>query len=85
MIAKRIAGANRLFGPPPGHEQTCSHLAVRIDGDLFQSAWEPTPAELAILNAGGHVILSVKGWQAMVRLHVEPLQAECAVNPEGEA
>ena len=36
-----------------------------------QSAWEPTPRELAILNAGGSVILSIIGGQPPVMLGAE--------------
>jgi hypothetical protein len=45
---------------------------VRIEGIAFSSAWEPTPAELAILKAGGHVVLTVFGGQPPVMLTVEP-------------
>jgi hypothetical protein len=85
MIAKRIAGANRTFGAPEGMEAICAPLAVRVTDDLFESAWEPTPKELAILNAGGHVVLAVKGWQPMVRVDVEPLQQQFAPAEEGGA
>ena len=31
-----------------------------------ESAWEPTPDELALLNAGGTVVLRIIGWQPPV-------------------
>lgn len=40
------------------------------------SAWEPTPAELEMLNAGGSVVLRVVGWQVPVALYVEPSQQD---------
>lgn len=54
--------------PPPG-------AGVGRPGDGMvqcQSAWEPTPEELALLNAGGSVVLTVYGGQPPVRLEVEP-------------
>lgn len=69
MIPARISGATRWLGAPPGWTPDtsgpCGHLAVRdgIAGDLpvMESAWEPTPDELAALNAGGKVYLRIIG------------------------
>lgn len=81
MIAKRIAGANAYPGAPAGWKPetdgSCGHLAVRVvtEGDLIkhcESAWEPTPKELEMLNAGGQLVLRVVGWQVPVALYVEP-------------
>lgn len=80
MISKRIAGANAYPGAPlgwrPETDGHCSHLAVRVTkrGDQIQycqSAWEPTPAELQMLNRGGQIVLTVVGWQVPVALSVE--------------
>lgn len=81
MIAKRIAGANAYPGAPEGWEPerdgTCGRLAIRVTRDAAgnakycQSAWEPTPAELQMLNAGGQIVLTVVGWQVPVALSVE--------------
>ena len=85
MIPKRIRGANAYPGAPVGWDPeangVCGHLAVRVtrysDGiEHCESAWEPTPAELAALNAGASVILRVVGWQVPVALYVEPAPAE---------
>lgn len=86
MIPKRIAGHNAYPGAPQGWnpevDGECGHLAVRVTksgGDQIaycESAWEPTPAELAMLNAGGQIILRVVGWQVPVALYVEPLAQE---------
>jgi hypothetical protein len=70
MIPKRIAGATRYLGAPKGWEPDmdgpCCHLAVQdaeLDGGtpVMVSAWEPTPRELAALNAGNPVYLQVVG------------------------
>jgi hypothetical protein len=76
MIAKRIVGATHNLGAPKGWDSEkdgdCHHLAVRLVGEnIFESAWEPTPDELAALNAGGTVILSIVGGQPPVMLSVE--------------
>lgn len=82
MIPKRIAGATRYLGAPAGWEPEkdgdCSHLAiadVRLDGgqNVMASAWEPTPSELAALNAGGTVRLYIWGvGHPPVAIGVEP-------------
>lgn len=85
MIPKRIAGSNANPGAPagwdPSKDGSCSHLAVRVVFEDLgggkrravscESAWEPTPKELEMLNRGGHVILKVMGWQVPVMLTVE--------------
>ncbi len=84
MIPKRIRGTTRVLGQPKDWDESkdgkCAGLAVRIEprGDGVQcvSAWEPTPTELQILNAGGHVILTVVGGQPPVNLSVEALSIE---------
>jgi hypothetical protein len=74
MEALKISGATHFFGPPAGwqdtDERTCGYLHVRIDGNSCQSAWRPTPDELAALNAGGSVILEIIGVQPPVALWV---------------
>jgi hypothetical protein len=76
MIPKRIAGTTHYLGAPKGWEPErdgdCSHLAVRQVGVCFESAWEPTPGELATLAAGGSIVLSCFGGQPPVNLRVEP-------------
>ena len=69
MIPARVEGCTRALGAPPGWTPEtsgdCGCLRIRdeMNGDLpvMVSAWEPTPAELAVLNAGGKVYLSVVG------------------------
>lgn len=69
MIAKRHPATTRWLGAPagwePGRDGHCAHLAVAdvetAAGPAMLSRWEPTPDELAMLNAGGAVELLVLG------------------------
>ena len=80
MIARRIAGATRRLGAPIGWDDErdgrCHALSIRDVAGACESAWEPTPAELDILNAGGSVILRVAGGQPPVLLYAEIANAE---------
>ncbi|HTN63079.1 MAG TPA: hypothetical protein VL147_16275 [Devosia sp.] len=53
-------------------------LPARFDADrgTYSTAWEPTPAELALLNAGGSVVLTVPGLHPPVSLHAEAFDGE---------
>lgn len=95
MITRRIRGANRWLGAPAGWDPQkdgdCGHLAIRTQGDpqrgngYCESAWEPTPAELALLNQGGSVVLRVMGWQPPVALYVEGTDEVARLEPVPEA
>lgn len=70
MLIARIEGATRNLGAPPGWERdkhgTCGGLPIRDElsaSDLpcMTSAWTPTPEELARLNAGASIHLTVLG------------------------
>lgn len=69
MLARRHPTTTRDLGAPPGWKPErhgrCAHLAIidaQLDGQpVMQSLWEPTPQELASLNAGGFVLLTVWG------------------------
>lgn len=72
MIPGRVERATRYLGAPPGWEPSkdgeCAHLAIRDEqfGSStgpwgMVSAWEPTPDELARLNAGAPVYLTIIG------------------------
>lgn len=82
MIPRRIANATHNLGAPKDWDQSkqgnCVQLWVRaIPATGFcESAWEPTPDELATLNAGGSVVLRVVGGQPPVALYVEPVAKE---------
>ena len=62
MLIARVMGFTRELGKSQGFRG----LPIRDDrledgSPVMISAWEPTPNELAILNAGGRVVLSVIG------------------------
>jgi hypothetical protein len=65
-----VLKAPKNWDPRPNGR--CVALAVRVEGIAFSSAWEPTPAELEVLKAGGNVLLTVFGGQPPVILAVEP-------------
>ncbi len=76
MIPKRISGATHYLGAPKNWDTekdgTCHGLAVRlVEDNVWQSAWEPTPAELEVLNSGALVILNIVGGQPPVSVTVE--------------
>jgi hypothetical protein len=78
MIPRRITGANVKFTPPgdwnEARDGKCANLMARVEGNSVATAWEPTPAELAMLNAGGAIVLKVYGGQPPICLTVEPLE-----------
>ena len=64
MIAGKIENHTAKFGPPKELDDTkCGTLFIRhelIDGlQWMRSAWYPTPAELAAINAGAPIILGI--------------------------
>jgi hypothetical protein len=72
MIPKHPENTTRLLGAPrnwnPARDGYCSHLAVvdmvdDLGKQVMVSVWEPTPGELAALNAGKHVHLEIVGTQ----------------------
>lgn len=71
MIPLRITGATHVMHAPPGNDDV-RDLHVRVEGGVYLSRWEPTPAELALLNAGGSVELAVLGGQPTVSIAVRP-------------
>ena len=81
MLRRVIKGFTHTFKPPPDMSaEKCSDLHVRAEMDdnnivVSQSAWEPTPDELNLLNAGGSIILHVWGGQPPVALTVEAQEA----------
>lgn len=70
MLVKRLPGSRVLGAPPDWNEKRdgwCGGLPVKdqpTDTGVNQmiSAWEPTPDELARLNAGAPVLLWVVGY-----------------------
>lgn len=68
MTPTVISGADVFYGAPaewdPARDGYCGVLPIRREVDAcsriwMASAWEPTPRELELLNAGGKVILRV--------------------------
>jgi hypothetical protein len=47
--------------PPPGQEETVQPLEVYFDGHAYLSMWLPTPEELAALNEGKAVAITLFG------------------------
>lgn len=75
MIAKRIEGATHNLGAPEGMEGQVRPLWVKFQREddqtiVVESAWEPTPRELELLNAGHSVVLRVVGGMPPVALYV---------------
>ena len=80
MIAKIIQGWNTVFKKPDDWDEEangkCIPIHARVDersdtDSIVQTAWEPTPEELRILNVGGVVVLSCIGGMPPVMLTVE--------------
>lgn len=82
MRPVNFAGVTRILGPPAnwdgGELGPCGELPVRQDGHVIESVWRPTPEELALLNRGGGVRLTVIGV-------AHPVVALDAVAPEAIA
>lgn len=74
-----IFGATNELGAPQNWNTEvhgpCAKLFVRIDGDVFQSAWKPSPQELQILNEGGAVVIGLVGAQLAMNVVVEPARS----------
>lgn len=63
MLPLRISNATRIIAETQDEYHA---LAIRDDvlpcgSPCMTSVWEPTPAELAMLNAGGAVVLRILG------------------------
>lgn len=54
-----FAGATDHFGPPPGLDEMVGYLHVFRNGRTVVSAWRPSPEELAKLNAGEAIFVSI--------------------------
>lgn len=64
MYPGTIRGHNFTYTAPQGVDN-CQDLRVRVDHfrdiRIISSAWFPTPEELAALNAGEPIVLSIYG------------------------
>lgn len=70
-----IEGATNNPGAPRGMEGHVRRLPIRVSqredvGQVCESAWKPSPEELAVLMDGGYVVLGVVGWQVPVYLTI---------------
>lgn len=85
MLISVINGHTRILGAPegwtPDTSGECCGLPIRdeMNGDVpcMVSAWQPTPAELAALNAGASVNLRVLGTRhppVMVMVHLQAIE-----------
>jgi hypothetical protein len=89
MLKRVIEGWNAAPGAPrgwdPKRDGDCGALPIRVHPtrafvdpsvrlEYCESAWEPTPDELRLLNAGHSLILRVAGWQVPVALYVDPVK-----------
>lgn len=52
-------GSTHHFGPPPGLEEMIGWLHIFSNGACTVSAWKPSAEELARLNAGESLFVSV--------------------------
>lgn len=83
MLVATIKGATHNPGAPRDWTEAngpCGTLPIIHRRDAHGnpesvSAWKPTPEELAQLNAGGFVILSVIGWQIPVSIYTADKEA----------
>lgn len=82
MLIKLIEGWSKVWGAlkdwDPSKLGKCGGLPTRLTvttaGPMWESAWEPTPEELAILNSGGTIHLFVSSYQhPVVMLTAYPL------------
>lgn len=67
MLSIRIAGTTRVLGKSQGYiglavrDEIVHDTAVGGDVHAMTTAWEPTPDELARLNAGAPVYIQLLG------------------------
>jgi hypothetical protein len=84
MLMRRIEGATRNLGAPQdwdGDISKCNVLPIRDvmteHGPFMVSSWEPTPDEMAAINAGGSIQLWIAGTgHPVVSLTVDAVEPE---------
>jgi len=84
MLVKLIEGATKNWGAPADWNPAngpCGGLPTRLSetnaGPMWESAWEPTPEEMILLNAGGSIHLFVSANQhPVVAMTVHPLKED---------
>jgi len=82
MLVKMIEGFTKVWGAPenwrPEDNGHCGGLPAKVTetsaGLMWESAWEPTPEELKLLNQGGSIHLFVGAYQhPVVAMNVQKL------------
>lgn len=63
-------GSTHHYAPPPGLEEMIGWLHVFKNGRCVVSAWKPTPEELAKLNAGESIFISVMSYEHVLPVFV---------------
>lgn len=66
MLVKMIAGVSRVCGKAQGYfglpiRDIIVNDSVNGHVHAMQTGWEPTPAEVETLNAGGVVLITILG------------------------
>ncbi len=87
MIPYHFIGQSRVLEAPDGYDHQkngeCVGLPVRFErlGDYLtsKSVWKPTPEQLAVLNEGGAIELTVIGGQPPVML--DAVRGDCLLVP----
>jgi hypothetical protein len=81
MLPLRISNATRIMAETQDeyHALSIRDEVVPDGSPCMTSVWEPTPAELAMLNAGGAVVLRILG------RHFPPVMLSAQPAPEGDA
>lgn len=75
---------NATLMPCPEGFPNCAPLPVIMQDGEFTSFWQPEPAELDALNAGGSLKLSFPGYQPVLRVEVTAYPAISSSWPEDE-
>lgn len=60
-------GSTHHFGPPPGLEEMIGWLHFFTNGHCIVSAWKPDAEQLAKLNAGESVFISVMSGERQIQ------------------
>ena len=78
MLPLRVSNATRILAEDQDEYHALAILDEEIDGvNHMTSVWEPTPAELKMLNEGGAVRLTILGTgHPPVKLSTQPGPSE---------
>lgn len=78
MLPLRVSNATRILAEDQDEYHALAIVDEKIDGvNHMTSVWEPTPAELKMLNEGGAVRLTILGTgHPPVKLSTQPGPSE---------